>query len=650
MEPEARIVLAFDLDNMYVACERLRNPSLVGKPVGVQQKGLLATASYEARALGVDKLCSLWEAKKRCPSLILVNGEDLTLYRYYSRRVFLLVRSVLGDCPVEKLGMDELFCDVTNLVKEHLQETRDISPDPRGRWFALARAESGALTDYKGFWYNPSSECPGHTIPQYDPTVSDNATLPESILAASHLANHIRHLVLTQIGLGSSAGIAYDKTIAKLVGNMHKPHQQTTLVVSPTASEEYSTVVQTLLDPLNPHKLMGFGSKALHTLRDYISTTKYPITSPSTKEDDRDELALTVGLLRSKMTAALFGSLLGAQNGQKIWDLLEGRDNEPVKMSPEFPLTISVEDSFDQQRGTLDWSGVLTEIETLANSLLRRLEIELVDGGELETLGREAVKPDRRRKWQRYPSQIRLTIRGGHSRQIAYNANRESRSAPLPVPVFDLDIPRTERAQGLIRQPLAGLAKQILDKGGEPVEKYEFSIINIAVTNLQTTTPTKAINAFFAASPWDKQENKRIRHSHEAKEPASSNGSKRRRRTLPPDIDINMIKELPADIRDEVVREYGIIEFEEPPSKIIKRDVTEHTLELADDVNQASATPESNTVADGKKLSSVLESMSDDGCWTSDDDDKKAMTPCTLCGAVIFDWSMAAHMTYHSGS
>ncbi|KZT56440.1 DNA/RNA polymerase [Calocera cornea HHB12733] len=644
---------------MYVACERLRNPSLIGKPVGVQQKGLLATASYEARALGVDKLCSLREAKQRCPSLILVNGEDLTLYRYYSRRVFNLVRSALGTSPVEKLGMDELFCDVTDMVTEHLAELKDTSPHPRGRWFSLAEVDRTTPSDNKGFWYDPSSVCPGYIIPEDIATAAaDNGVTPSTeIIAASHLANHIRHLVLSQIGLGSSAGIAYNKTLAKLVGNLHKPHQQTTLTVHPGATDEYISVVRELLDPLDARKLMGFGSKVLHTLRDHVTGSVRPFTTDLAVEDRRSDTPLTVGFLRQHLTKQLFCTLLGMQNGQKLWDLLDGKDEEPVKPSPEFPLTISIEDSFDERRGILDWSGVLREIEILTNSLLRRLEIELVDGGEIEGVRTDPSPSQPPRKWQRYPSQIRLTIRGGHSREIAYNANRESRSAALPVPVFDLDVPRIERSQALIRQPLSALAKQILDKGVESkiTEKYEISIINIAVTHLQITPPEKAINAYFSSETIIGESSMNTSHERSAIGVAHINGSKRARPSHASGLDFGMLRELPPDIREDVLREYGIdaseLDLEEPPNKQSKSNSVSAANTGPEDIPADSPSERIPEITwNLQNRTPVSPSTSDAETSSSTEEIETGVTECELCGAVIFGWSMDAHKAYHAGS
>ena len=48
---------------------------------GVTQKYLVVTANYPARARGVGKLMGTAEARRRCPELVLVSGEDLTPYR-----------------------------------------------------------------------------------------------------------------------------------------------------------------------------------------------------------------------------------------------------------------------------------------------------------------------------------------------------------------------------------------------------------------------------------------------------------------------------------------------------------------------------------------------------------------------------------------
>ena len=68
--------------------------------------------------MGVAKCSWIEDAKKLCPSLVLVNGEDLAEYRRYSQKIFELIKKMgKGLCPVERLGMDENFIDVSNLGK-----------------------------------------------------------------------------------------------------------------------------------------------------------------------------------------------------------------------------------------------------------------------------------------------------------------------------------------------------------------------------------------------------------------------------------------------------------------------------------------------------------------------------------------------------
>lgn len=99
---------------MVLGVERVLNPALRGIPVGITQKSLLATASYEARAAGVKKLMNIKQAKIILPDLVLVDGEDLTNYRRFSRRVSNLINTIVGAKPdenlggAEKLGMDEV--------------------------------------------------------------------------------------------------------------------------------------------------------------------------------------------------------------------------------------------------------------------------------------------------------------------------------------------------------------------------------------------------------------------------------------------------------------------------------------------------------------------------------------------------------------
>jgi hypothetical protein len=75
-----RIILHIDMDAFYATVLENENPALRQLPLGVQQKGLLATCNYVARTRGVKKLQPISDARKVCKDLVIVNGEDLTRY------------------------------------------------------------------------------------------------------------------------------------------------------------------------------------------------------------------------------------------------------------------------------------------------------------------------------------------------------------------------------------------------------------------------------------------------------------------------------------------------------------------------------------------------------------------------------------------
>jgi|EP00596_Hydrurales_sp_CCMP1899_P010915 DNA polymerase iota len=104
-DSHARTIIHLDVDCFYATVEIILNPELRGKPIGIQQKHLLVTCSYEARAMGVEKCMSMVKALEICPNIIIINGENLYKYREMSEAIY----SILQDYTplVEKLGLDE---------------------------------------------------------------------------------------------------------------------------------------------------------------------------------------------------------------------------------------------------------------------------------------------------------------------------------------------------------------------------------------------------------------------------------------------------------------------------------------------------------------------------------------------------------------
>ncbi|MCH1868336.1 DNA polymerase IV [Nocardioides sp. CFH 31398] len=111
MRPHAS-VLHLDLDAFYAAVEQRDKPSLRGKPVvvgGTGGRGVVATASYEARAYGVRSAMSTREARARCPHAAYL-GTRFDEYRRTSGIVMEILRSVSPQ--IEPLSLDEAFVDL----------------------------------------------------------------------------------------------------------------------------------------------------------------------------------------------------------------------------------------------------------------------------------------------------------------------------------------------------------------------------------------------------------------------------------------------------------------------------------------------------------------------------------------------------------
>src|SRR6188768_1593480 len=105
-------VLHLDLDAFFAAVEQRDKPSLRGKPVvvgGVGGRGVVATASYEARVFGVRSAMSTREARARCPNAAYLTGR-FGAYRETSRHVMALLREL--SPLVEPLSLDEAFVDL----------------------------------------------------------------------------------------------------------------------------------------------------------------------------------------------------------------------------------------------------------------------------------------------------------------------------------------------------------------------------------------------------------------------------------------------------------------------------------------------------------------------------------------------------------
>src|SRR5256712_8908560 len=112
-----RRILHVDMDAFYASVEQRDNPDLRGRPVAVggdpDKRGVVAAASYEARAFGVRSAIPMARAVRLCPELVVVRP-DFARYRAVSQQVMAILRSCTP--LVEPLSLDEAYLDVTDNV------------------------------------------------------------------------------------------------------------------------------------------------------------------------------------------------------------------------------------------------------------------------------------------------------------------------------------------------------------------------------------------------------------------------------------------------------------------------------------------------------------------------------------------------------
>ena len=117
-------VLHLDLDAFFAAVEQRDKPSLRGRPVvvgGVGPRGVVATASYEARKFGARSAMPTSEARRRCPAGTAFLGGRFDAYRLSSPVVMELLRDL--SPVVEQMSVDEAYVDLA------AGPPRDLSTD-----------------------------------------------------------------------------------------------------------------------------------------------------------------------------------------------------------------------------------------------------------------------------------------------------------------------------------------------------------------------------------------------------------------------------------------------------------------------------------------------------------------------------------------
>ncbi|WP_188453720.1 DNA polymerase IV [Virgibacillus oceani] len=112
---KGRVIFHIDMNCFYASVEMAYDPTLKGKPLAIagnpeERKGIIVTSSYEARAKGVKTTMTLWQARKLCPSLIVMRP-NFERYRTASKEMFKILAEITPF--VQPVSIDEGYMDIT---------------------------------------------------------------------------------------------------------------------------------------------------------------------------------------------------------------------------------------------------------------------------------------------------------------------------------------------------------------------------------------------------------------------------------------------------------------------------------------------------------------------------------------------------------
>jgi DNA polymerase-4 len=331
MQSTPRVIAHLDMDAFYAAVELLRYPELRGKPVviggsrnsqpdwetdpvsgearrrfrtlrGYTGRGVVTTATYEARALGVNSAMGMMKAAARAPDAVVLPA-DFDEYRKYSRLFKAAVRAIAP--LVEDRGIDEIFIDLTPVVAARLA--------------ADARDDDGGAPDSSA-----------GAMPGGEP---DAPTEAEAFWCARDIAREMKTAVLDATGLRCSVGLAPNKLIAKIASELDKPDG-----LAPVTTHD----IPTRIWPLPVRRINGVGPKAAAKL------AKLGIE--------------TIGELAAVQPRVL-RAIFGASYGAWLHAAAHGRDERPIVTESE-PKSISRETTFERDLSAVRDRAELSRIFT----------------------------------------------------------------------------------------------------------------------------------------------------------------------------------------------------------------------------------------------------------------------------------------------
>ncbi|KAM0323048.1 hypothetical protein ACHAQA_009147 [Verticillium albo-atrum] len=459
-----------DYDCFYASVLESQNPALKSLPLGVKQKSILATCNYVARARGVRKLMLISAARKVCPDLVVVEGEDLTPFRDVSKVLYGFLRSHSWSGKVERLGLDEVFMDVTDMINYNMSCLNKSSL--ANSFFCLSKKdpEKGFPCDLTGL-----AGCVHGTPPSHQQLENQ---VYVRLLLGSHLGWYLRTQIEEQFGFTSACGVSTNKLLSKLVGSKNKPRNQTTLL----AFDEDSAV--NFIDAYTIRKIPGIGGKTTQLLERKLLDRHTEIDSYETESAlSAREVRVHPDIYPETLEKLLSGPGSEQGIGVRIWNLLHGVDYTEVKDASDVPSQISIEDTY---RRLESLPQIEEELKKLATSLLRRMRVDLLTAAEpatQETTQDQPLPQSQNQRWIAHPKTLRLSIRlwPAEGEKEDWSFSRSSKSQSLPNFVFNLRDPLERIAERLVAETLFPMLLKFHPERGF---NWNLQLINICVANM----------------------------------------------------------------------------------------------------------------------------------------------------------------------
>ena len=338
-----RLIAHLDMDAFYASVELLRYPELRGRAVvigggrrhqpgeaidptngrvtrtfhtlhGYTGRGVITTATYEARALGLHSAQGMMKAAALAPDAILL-PVDFDAYRKYSRLFKAAVREIVPT--IEDRGIDEIYLDLTGEIQAEFINRPLHGADHCVDYIAGIRSSFSEADE-------PSPACWSR---------------------ARDLAQRLKDAVRATTGLTCSIAVAPNKLLAKIASELDKPDGLTMLRASDIPARIW---------PLPARKINGIGPKTSIKL---------------------DGLGIrTIGELAAADPASL-SQRFGTNYGAWLHDVAHGRDEREVVTHSE-PKSISRELTFERdlhaQRDRDELSRIFTDLCAGLSDDLRR--------------------------------------------------------------------------------------------------------------------------------------------------------------------------------------------------------------------------------------------------------------------------------------